>query len=413
MTASDVNRPGLHCYDDARARTFEPFALTRPWSEMRVGALLLRERWEFVSGHAAIGFLAGHDMREFTEPGAPVRASELLPAGTLLVNSRCAIALSARLADDVVFYCDGRVAAVRLSTDMPASDFANGTRTLDEVARAQQNRAPGVVVDGVWCDEVWDLVRHLPSLLPSDLLTLVRASDRVGLDVAAAGATVLGDHPVLVEDGARLEPLTVLDATAGPILVRAGAHVQAFSRLNGPCYIGEGSTVVSGRISGCAIGNVCKVHGELSSSSFVGHSNKGHEGFVGHSVLGRWVNLGAGTTTSNLKNTYGDVALWTPDGVRRTGLQFLGTLFGDHVKTGIGLRLTTGCVLGAGANVVDRMPPKVVAPFAWGSGAPYSVYAGDKFLMNAERVMSRRAVELSAGMRTHLAEAHARRWSTE
>ena len=99
---------------------------------------------------------------------------------------------------------------------------------------------------------------------------------------------------------------------------------------------------------------------------FVGHANKGHDGFVGHSVLGRWVNLGAGTTTSNLKNTYGTVALWTPGGVADTGLQFLGTLFGDHVKTGIGLRLTTGCVLGAGANVVDRMPPKAVAPFAWG-----------------------------------------------
>ena len=96
---------------------------------------------------------------------------------------------------------------------------------------------------------------------------------------------------------------------------------------------------------------MCKVRGELSNTIFLGYSNKGHDGFVGHSYLGRWVNLGAGTITSNLKNTYGTVSLWTPDGVRDTGLQFLGTLFGDHVKTGIGLRLTTGTVLGAGANV--------------------------------------------------------------
>ena len=84
------------------------------------------------------------------------------------------------------------------------------------------------------------------------------------------------------------------------------------------------------------------MHGELSNSILIGHANKGHDGFVGHSILGRWVNLGAGTITSNLKNTYGTVQLWTPDGVRETGLQFLGTLFGDHAKTGIGLRLTTG-----------------------------------------------------------------------
>lgn len=411
--ASHASAPVFHCYDDARARTFEPFALTRPWSEMRVGALLLRERWERVSGRPAGGFLAGDAMRSFAEPGAPTSAPAMLTAGTLLVNSRCAIALHERLVDDVVFHCDDRVAAVRLSVDMPAADFADGIRTLEEVARVHQGRANGVAIDGVWCDEVWDLVRHLPALLQQDLPTLIRTSRSAHPDNTATGASVLGDHAVCVEEGARLEPLTVLDATAGPILVRAGAHVQAFSRLNGPCYIGADTIVVSGRISGCAIGEVCKVHGELSSSSFVGHSNKGHEGFVGHSVLGRWVNLGAGTTTSNLKNTYGDVALWTPDGVRRTGLQFLGTLFGDHVKTGIGLRLTTGCVLGAGANVVDRMPPKVVAPFAWGSDAPYGTYAGDKFLMNAERVMARRAVELTDGMREHLAEAYARRWTAE
>ena len=136
--------------------------------------------------------------------------------------------------------------------------------------------------------------------------------------------------------------------------MQPGAHIRAFTRINGPCYVGRDVNVMGGDISGCSIGDVCKVRGELSNTIFVGHSNKGHDGFVGHSYLGRWVNLGAGTITSNLKNTYGTVALWTPTGVRDTGMQFLGTLFGDHVKTGIGLRLTTGTVLGAGANVYGR-----------------------------------------------------------
>ena len=154
------------------------------------------------------------------------------------------------------------------------------------------------------------------------------------------------------------------------------------------------------------------MHGELSNTIFVGHSNKGHDGFVGHSMLGRWVNLGAGTITSNLKNTYGTVQLWTLEGTRETGLQFLGTLFGDHAKTGIGLTLTTGTVLGAGANVYgSQMPPKVVSPFAWGEAGRFAEYRADKFLDVAARMMARRHVELSDGMRRMLLAAYAARWS--
>jgi UDP-N-acetylglucosamine diphosphorylase/glucosamine-1-phosphate N-acetyltransferase len=166
-------------------------------------------------------------------------------------------------------------------------------------------------------------------------------------------------------------------------------------------------------VASSSIGDHCKVRGEFSSSVVLSHSNKGHAGFVGHSYLGRWVNLGAMTTTSNLKNTYGPVQLWTPTGLRDTGQQFLGTLFGDHAKTGIGTMLSTGTVIGAGANVFGaNMPPRVVPPFAWGDGEPYDTYDVTRFLSVAERVMSRRDVQLSDKARKHLAEAHKRRWST-
>jgi UDP-N-acetylglucosamine diphosphorylase/glucosamine-1-phosphate N-acetyltransferase len=190
--------------------------------------------------------------------------------------------------------------------------------------------------------------------------------------------------------------------------------VQAFTRLVGPLYVGEHSIVTTDRIAASSIGDTCKVHGEVNNSIFIGHANKGHDGFVGHSMLGRWVNLGAGTITSNLKNTYGSVQLWTPAGVRDTGMQFLGTLFGDHAKTGIGMCLTTGCVLGAGANVFgSAMPPKVVAPFSWGEGASFQAFQVDKFLEVAERMMARRQVELNDGMRAQLTRANAERWAVE
>jgi UDP-N-acetylglucosamine diphosphorylase/glucosamine-1-phosphate N-acetyltransferase len=216
-----------------------------------------------------------------------------------------------------------------------------------------------------------------------------------------------------VEQGAVVEPFVVFDTTGGPIMICAGSHLRSFTRITGPCYIGRNTTVMGGDITGCSIGEVSKVRGELSASIVLGHSNKGHDGFVGHSYLGRWVNLGAGTITSNLKNTYGSVSLWTPGGVQDTGMQFLGTLFGDHVKTGIGLRLTTGTVLGAGANVFGNMPPKVVAPFSWGDAPPYTTYRADKFVETAARMMSRRHVELTDRARRHLTAVHSGRWTVE
>jgi UDP-N-acetylglucosamine diphosphorylase/glucosamine-1-phosphate N-acetyltransferase len=174
--------------------------------------------------------------------------------------------------------------------------------------------------------------------------------------------------------------------------------------------IGANAIVAGGRIAGSAVGEYSRVHGELSSSIFIGHANKAHDGFVGHSVIGRWANLGAGTITSNLKNSYGTVSVWTPSGVRPSGLQFAGSFIGDHAKTGIGTRLTTGSVVGAGANVFgDRMPPKFVPPFAWGDAAPFAEFELEKFLEVAERVMRRRDVPLGDGARRTLRAAWERR----
>jgi UDP-N-acetylglucosamine diphosphorylase/glucosamine-1-phosphate N-acetyltransferase len=212
-----------------------------------------------------------------------------------------------------------------------------------------------------------------------------------------------------VEPEATIEPGVCFDASAGPVLVRRGAIVRAFTRLVGPCVIGAGATVLGDRVHGCAIGDGAVVRGELSETIVLGQANKSHDGFVGHSYLGRWVNLGAGTITSNLKNTYGPVQMWTPNGVRDTGLLKLGTMFGDHVKTGIGLRLTTGSVVGAGSNVYgSRMPPKRVPPFSWGEGDSLGSYRLDKFLETAERAMGRRGIALGERGRRQLAEAHAR-----
>ncbi len=393
------------CYDDATARTFEPFALTRPAGELRAGALLVRDRWAALLGASVKGHLTSAHLVGFEEPGAaPVVAASSLAAGSWIVNARALPALGTVIPAATVLRIEGKVAAVRLGVVRDGHAFADGRASLDDVA----DGAHAADVAGWWADNVWDYVRHLVSMLEADLPRL--AGDLT--DAVPEGCYRVGSHAVWVEPGAHVEPHVCFDTTGGPVLIRTGAHVQGFSRLMGPLYIGEGSTVTADRIASSSIGDTCKVHGELSNSIFIGHANKGHDGFVGHSMIGRWVNLGAGTITSNLKNTYGTVQLWTPSGIRETDMQFLGTLFGDHAKTGIGLRLTTGTVLGAGANVFgSEMPPKAVAPFSWGEAGAFVDFRVDKFLAVAARMMARRHVTLGEGAARQLRASYDARWS--
>ena len=303
--------------------------------------------------------------------------------------------------------------AARISRELRAADLRAGNIPLESLG------PPGARVrnvEGWWHDEVWDFLRHLPSIMTADISAAAAAESTPDVQTQAKGrpasSALLGKHPVLIERTATVEPFVVFDASAGPILIDDGAVIHSFTRINGPCYIGRNATIMGGDVTGCSIGPVSKIRGEISGSIVLGYSNKGHDGFVGNSYFGRWVNLGAGTVTSNLKNTYGEVSLWTPTGIRPTGMQFLGTLFGDHVKTGIGTKLTTGTVLGAGANVFgSEMPPKVVAPFSWGEGEPYALYRVDKFLATAATVMGRRKVTLSERAKRQLTASFENRWS--
>ncbi|MDQ3673325.1 MAG: hypothetical protein M3365_02985 [Gemmatimonadota bacterium] len=396
---------GLYFYDDLRARNFEPFALTRPCSEMRAGTSLVRRRWESATGMKSKGFLGAPHLAHFEEGDAPPAVGEKaeIPAGSVVINSRCVIALDTRLDPFDLLMCDGLASAVRLARPVPASKFADGTLDLGTI----QTSLGGRKVTGRWMSEVWEFIATLGDQLTEDIPLRARS-----LIMAAPELTVSGKGAVFVEEGAEIGPNVVFDVSAGPILVRRGASISPFSHLVGPLYVGSHAQVLGDRVASSSIGDVCKVRGELSNSVFIGHANKGHAGFVGHSYLGRWVNLGALTTTSNLKNTYGSVQLWTRSGLRNTGQQFLGTLFGDHAKTGIGTMLSTGTVLGAGANVFGgKMPPKAVPPFAWGDSEPYDTFDLTRFLEVAERAMARRDVKLGKNARQQLAEAHRSRWS--
>src|SRR6185437_4150480 len=276
----------FYLYDDAQARAIAPFALTRPLGEMRAGAELVRRRWELAFGTSAAGAV-------------------VLPARAVLVNSRCVAPLGWKARDADVWTCAGAIAAVRLARDTPVSELERGEAPLESLGAAGSRVEP---VAGRWITAVWSFIADLVAQLAEDIAVLGPPA----ASAEPAGAIVIGERPIYVEPEAVIEPGVVFDVSAGPVLVRRGAIVRAFTRLVGPCVVGAGATVLGDRINGCAIGDGAIVRGELSETIVLGHSNKSHDGFVGHSYLGRWVNLGAGTITSNLKNTYGPVQMWTP-----------------------------------------------------------------------------------------------------
>jgi len=369
---------------------------------LRAGALLIRERWTRALGLTAGGFIGAPHLASFEEAGAP-SAVDRVGRGALLANARFAPSLASADPSASRWLADGRVAAVRLAEEIAVDALRGGTVALEDVAAAAGS---DVEIAGWWLDEVWSPLVLLNAMLADDLPRLATGLRRLGSDEGI----ILGDHGIFVEEGAIVEPQVCFDMKLGPVVIRTGATIQSFTRLAGPCYIGEGSVISTDRVSGSAIGPYSRIHGECSATIVLGYSNKGHNGFLGHSYLGRWVNLGAETVTSNLKNTYHNVSLWTPDGLRDTNMQFLGTLFGDHVKTGINVPITTGTVLGAGANVMGGMPAKVVPPFSWCDGKSVKTYDLDKFLDVAARVMARRSVVLSERGREQLAASHAARW---
>ena len=232
-------------------------------------------------------------------------------------------------------------------------------------------------------------------------------------DPIPAGAIVVGDPAAIAVREAAVEPGVLFDTRQGPVILESGVEVRSGARLEGPLWLGPNARVLGGPIRVSAIGPHCVVRGELSNCVFLGYANKSHDGFVGHTVLGRWANLGAGTITSNLKNTYGPVRLEAAGTSLDTGLQLLGSLIGDHAKTAIGTLLGTGTIVGAGANVFGAVrPPKFVPPFAWGAegGRDGGRVSREGFLKIVERVLPRRDVAVDEGTRAVLGRVYD--WST-
>jgi UDP-N-acetylglucosamine diphosphorylase/glucosamine-1-phosphate N-acetyltransferase len=392
----------LFVFDEALTDDWIPFALSRPAAELRFGALLQRERLERFAGKPARGLVTRSWLSSFDEPGAPpVTSVEGIDASEdrLLLSSRWVPDLETRLDRP------GGATVFRAGEAVVGAYLPAGAETPDEGWTGTPEALPTVEireVGGSVLESVTDLVGRGVEQLARDLASLAPVERGRGHRDLPVGVSARGSSLVCLGEGAELEPGVHLDTRRGGIWLDRNVEVRSGCRLEGPLYAGPGSRLLGGPMAAVSAGPVSHLRGELAKVTVVGHSNKAHAGFLGHACVGRWVNLGAGTTNSDLKNNYGPVRRGDPSGPVDTGLTKFGCLLGDHVKTAIGTLLPTGAVVGTGANVFGAVrAPRWVPPFAWGAEAK-TRYRREDFVEVARTVMKRRDVPWSEGTRSWL-----------
>lgn len=379
----------LVLFDDDRGR-FGPMAELRAAFEIRTGADTTARRVARWAGPRLVGFWVPPRLRELVAERSSLPVNTLPDAPVVsLVNGRISIpdeGLACRMDEALIDAETGDVVAASLARGHAESFLREGTLSRSVAQRAEADgqrllRRP------------WDVLAALESAILHDF-----ASERLRETREPAPAVVVGDHPVAVHASATIWPGVVIDAQNGPVAVHERAVVRAHVTLCGPCVIGAGATVAEQAVirGRTVIGPLCKVAGEISGTIFQGASNKAHDGFLGDSYVGKWANLGAGTTGSNLLNTYGEISMrLAPDAPReRTGRQFLGAIIGDHAKLAIGTRIMTGTTIGTGAMIATTAPsPTTVPAFAWLTDDPATVprrWRLDRFEETMRAVMARR-----------------------
>lgn len=384
-----------------------PLCDLRPSFDLRTGALTTGQRLtEQIGRHPAamivprgLAALTGeyHDLPINMLPDA---ASYLLVNGRLTrVNFELPTGINTALTDQT-----GSVIAARLDRRETEQMLRSEGRQLGDVAVRAVSEAPML-------RKPWDVLEHADANLEHDIATLAKRMTPLDSEPSPR-VTIVGDHPVLIGQNVTIHPHVVFDTSAGSICVDDHAEIRSMSVMVGPGYVGPHSIVTNhAHIRGhMIIGPWCKVGGEVCQSVFQGYANKAHAGYLGNSYVGQWVNFGADTVTSNLKNTYGPVRMQIEPGGRPedTGQMYLGSIIGDHVKTAITTRLLTGTCAHTGAMIaVGGLPPKCIGPFTFLTDRGAARYDIDKFCEVAATVMGRRELTLTPAMRRRLVELHA------
>ncbi len=397
-------------FEDDGYRKLSPLTLTRPVYELKTGITSLAAKISRAYSGATVSYHVRSLLAAFYQEqvgGAKVNGATTDAA--LLVNGRVLaggdLAQKIPVAGEDAIYMQGDVVvAARLS----GSNLGCGVVFDQPIIKDLLPDVPVQQVEGItliaW---PWDLVHHNPDEITREFAILGKPGEQEGK--VYEGVRILDAANVYIAPGASVKPGVVLDAEGGPIFIDEGAKIFPQAVIEGPCYIGKKTAIkIAAKIyEGTSIGEVCKVGGEVEESIIHSYSNKQHDGFLGHAYLAMWINLGADTNNSDLKNDYGNVKCVIDGELVDTGSQFVGLTMGDHSKSGINSMFNTGTVVGVGCNLYGAgLPPKYVPSFSWGGADGLVEYRIDKFLKVARAVMARRDKELTAAEETVLRAIH-------
>ena len=358
----------IYLYEDEGYKDLLPLVYLRPVFDLYCGMFTFRERIQKLYPHSEICLLSRFESQDYKcgsgDPHLPGEVSTLFINGHAILHSPLPDKEGVFVAGDEVI--GFRVKSEKLKVKGIEIPITN--KFLDTI----KNEFKAVEVKKATVIKYpWDLIKENEHTIIKDSEKFKVKSKKFKED----GVYLDGEH-IYIGDKVRIRPPTIIE---------------------GPCYIGEGSLIDGAKIrKGTTIGRYCKIGGEVEQSIFSDFSNKHHEGFVGHSYIGEWVNLGALTTTSDIKNTYSTVKVKINNTELDTGLIKLGSFIGDHTKTGIGTLLDTGTIIGCFVNLYGGgMAPKYIPSFSWGTKDELTKYKLDKAIEVAKKVMTRRGIELT------------------
>lgn len=386
-------------FDGPARNALLPFTFTRPVADILIGIMTIRQKWEMHLGSTTTTLTEEYLSDKFPmvelEDNVMINAS-FLP-NTVLSE------MIGNLEPNQVIFKGEEVVAFYTQEDQEEVDF-------DSYEIIEYNE------DCLTVQNTWDIFSKNDAAIREDyeFLTEGRRSQPIPKSV-----NVIAPENIFIEEGAKLEFVT-LNASTGPIYIGKDSEIMEGSVIRGPFALCEGAVVkMAAKIYGATtVGPNSRVGGEINNSVLFSNANKGHDGFLGNSVLGEWCNIGADSNNSNLKNNYEEVKLWSyeTEGFAKTGLQFCGLMMGDHSKCGINTMFNTGTVIGVSANIFGSgFPRNFVPSFSWGGAAGFSTYITKKAFETARLVMSRRNVEFDekeAAILEHVFE-ESKKWRKE
>ena len=364
-------------FDGTVRNALLPFTFTRPVADIRVGILTIREKWEKYLGSTTTSLTEEYLSEKF--PMVELEENVMINASFL--PNEVLSELVSNLEPNQAIFKGEEVIAFFTQDSQEEVDF--DTYEIIEYAE-----------DCLTIENTWDIFQKNDVAIREDfeLLTEDRKSQPIPKSV-----NVIAPENIFIEEGAKLEFVT-LNASSGPIYIGKNAEIMEGSVIRGPFALCESGRVkLATKVYGATtVGPHSVIGGEVSNSVLFGYSNKGHDGFLGNSVLGEWCNIGADSNNSNLKNNYEEVKLWSyeTEGFAKTGLQFCGLMMGDHSKCGINTMFNTGTVVGVSSNIFGSgFPRNFVPSFSWGGASGFTTYITKKAFETARLVMMRRNVE--------------------